>query len=63
LADRDLVKPLHDRLNKLFAGIYLETKVTSLADAGNAIEVGFEDATVAAAKVQPRAGFCRSAAQ
>ncbi len=44
LADRDLVKPLHDRLNKLFAGIYLETKVTSLADAGNAIEVGFEDA-------------------
>ena len=44
LADRDLVKPLHDRLNKLFAGIYLETKVTSLADADNAIEVGFEDA-------------------
>ena len=27
LADRDLVKPLHDRLKKLFVAIYLETKV------------------------------------
>ena len=44
LADRDLVKPLQDRLNKIFAAIYLETKVVSLADQGNAIEVGFEDA-------------------
>lgn len=44
LADRDLVKPLQDRLNKIFAGIYLETKVTSLAVAGDAIDVGFEDA-------------------
>jgi dihydrolipoamide dehydrogenase len=44
LADRDLVKPLQDRLNKIFAGIYLETKVTSLTDAGSAVEVGFEDA-------------------
>jgi dihydrolipoamide dehydrogenase len=44
LADRDLVKPLQDRLNKIFAGIYLETKVMSLAVAGDAIDVGFEDA-------------------
>ncbi len=44
LADRDLVKPLQDRLNKLFAGIYLETKVTSVAAAGDAVDVGFEDA-------------------
>jgi dihydrolipoamide dehydrogenase len=44
LCDRDLVKPLEDRLKKIFAGIYLETKVTSLADAGGAIDVGFEDA-------------------
>jgi dihydrolipoamide dehydrogenase len=44
LADRDLVKPLQDRLKKIFAGIYLDTKVTSLADAGSAIDVGFEDA-------------------
>jgi dihydrolipoamide dehydrogenase len=42
-ADRDLVKPLADRLAKIFAGIYLSTKVTSLAEAGEAIEVGFED--------------------
>ncbi len=44
LADRDLVKPLHDRLSKLFAGIYLETKVVSLSDSKTAIEVVFEDA-------------------
>jgi dihydrolipoamide dehydrogenase len=44
LADRDLVKPLQDRLNKIFAAIYLETKVTSLSDQGTAIDVGFEDA-------------------
>jgi dihydrolipoamide dehydrogenase len=43
LCDRDLVKPLEDRLKKLFAGIYLETKVTSLTNKGDAIEVGFED--------------------
>lgn len=44
LADRDLVKPLQDRLSKIFAGIYLETRVVSLAIAGDTIEVGFEDA-------------------
>ncbi len=44
LADRDLVKPLHDRLKRLFAGIYLETKVTALSDAKTAVEVEFEDA-------------------
>lgn len=42
--DRDLVKPLHDRLKKIFAGIYLDTKVTSLAEANDSIEVGLEDA-------------------
>lgn len=44
LADRDLVKPLHNRLKKILAGIYLETKVAGLADRGDAIEVTFEDA-------------------
>ncbi len=44
LCDRDLVKPLQDRLKKILAGIYLETKVTSLTERGDAIEVGFEDA-------------------
>ncbi len=42
-ADRDLVKPLHDRLKKIFAGIYLNTKVASLAEAGDAVNVTFED--------------------
>jgi len=44
LCDRDLVRPLEARLNKLFTGIYLETKVTSLTDKGDSIEVGFQDA-------------------
>ncbi len=43
--DRDLVKPLQDRLKKIFAGIYLDTKVTSLAEATDAVEVGMEDAS------------------
>ncbi|MEX0678136.1 MAG: dihydrolipoyl dehydrogenase [Pirellulales bacterium] len=42
--DRDLVKPLADRLKRIFAGIYLNTKVTSLAEATDAIDVGLEDA-------------------
>jgi len=41
-ADRDLVKPLQGRLEKLFANIYLNTKVASLADRGDYIEVTFE---------------------
>jgi dihydrolipoamide dehydrogenase len=40
-ADRDLVKPLQARLEKTFAGIYLDTKVVGLTDRGNAIEVKF----------------------
>ena len=43
-ADRDLVKPLQDRLVKLFAGIYLETKVAGLVDKGDEIEVTLESA-------------------
>jgi dihydrolipoamide dehydrogenase len=42
-ADRDLVKPLHKRLEKLFEKrIYLNTKVGSMAEVGNKIEVTFE---------------------
>jgi dihydrolipoamide dehydrogenase len=42
-ADRDLVKPLHKRLEKLFEGrIYLNTKVGSLGDRGDRVEVAFE---------------------
>jgi len=43
-ADRDLVKPLHSRLEKLFAAIHLKTKVVSLTDKGDAIEVNFQAA-------------------
>ncbi len=42
-ADRDLVKPLHKRLEKLFGKrIYLNTKVGSMSEVDNKIEVTFE---------------------
>ncbi len=42
-ADRDLVKPLHKRLEELFEKrIYTNTKVGSLGDLGDAIEAAFE---------------------
>ncbi len=42
-ADRDLVKPLQNRLKKLFEDrIYLNTKVGSVAEIENQIEVTFE---------------------
>jgi len=47
-ADRDLVRPLHKKLEKEFAAILLSTKVVSMAiigaDKGDAIEVTFEGA-------------------
>jgi dihydrolipoamide dehydrogenase len=41
-ADRDLVKPLHKKLQRDFAAIWLSTKVVSMADKKNAVEVVFE---------------------
>lgn len=42
-ADRDLVKPLHKRMEKLFdKRIYLNTKVGSMSEVDNKIEVTFE---------------------
>ncbi len=42
-ADRDLVKPLAQRIQKLVEDrLYLNTKVGSLGDVGNAVEVAFE---------------------
>lgn len=41
-ADRDLVKPLHKRLEKQFEAIYLKTKVAALKDLGSSIEVTYE---------------------
>ena len=43
-ADRDLVAPLAKRLGNLFAGIYLETKVASMALDGEMVAVTFEAA-------------------
>jgi dihydrolipoamide dehydrogenase len=40
--DRDLVKPLHQKLEKQFEAIYLSTKVVALADRQDSIEVTFE---------------------
>jgi len=41
-ADRDLVKPLQQRLDKLFEKIHLRTKVVRLEDRGESIRVHFE---------------------
>jgi len=43
-ADRDLVKPLADRLAKQFAAIRLETRVAGIEEAGDALRVTFADA-------------------
>lgn len=43
-ADRDLVKPLHARLEKLFVGIHLDTKVMGLVDKKDSIEVKLHSA-------------------
>jgi dihydrolipoamide dehydrogenase len=43
-ADRDLVKPLHKRLETLFDKIMLGTKVVSLEDTGDRVKVNVEDA-------------------
>ncbi len=45
-ADRDLVLPLHKRLEKLFAAILLNTTVSSLKEAGNGIRATFEGAAI-----------------
>ncbi|HZZ28294.1 MAG TPA: NAD(P)/FAD-dependent oxidoreductase, partial [Pirellulales bacterium] len=43
-ADRDLVRPLHSRLEKLFASILLSTKVVALVDKKDYIEVQLQNA-------------------
>src|SRR6202165_1096920 len=45
-ADRDLVLPLHKRLEKMFDGILLNTTVASVADEGTGIRATFEGADV-----------------
>ncbi len=41
-ADRDLVKPLEKRVRQRFAGVHLGTKVVSLEDAGDHVDVKME---------------------
>ncbi len=43
-ADRDLVKPLEDRVSKLFEAIYLRTKVAGMRATDGGIEITFEGA-------------------
>jgi len=45
-ADRDLVLPLHKRLEKMFDGILLNTTVKSLKDEGKGIRATFDGADV-----------------
>ncbi len=40
--DRDLVQPLHRRVDRLFTAIHLKTKVTALREAGSGIEADLE---------------------
>ncbi len=41
-ADRDLVRPLSARVEKIFEAIHLNTKVAGMREAGGGIAVGFE---------------------
>ncbi len=41
-ADRDLIRPLHKRLEKRYEGIYVKTKVTELAAQKNGLKATFE---------------------
>ena len=45
-ADRDLVLPLHKRMEKIFDSIMLNTTVTGVKDEGNGIRVSFDGADV-----------------
>src|ERR1051325_4140251 len=45
-ADRDLVLPLHKRMEKIFESIMLNTTVTGVKDEGTAIRVSFDGAEV-----------------
>ncbi|MBY0357018.1 MAG: dihydrolipoyl dehydrogenase [Candidatus Obscuribacterales bacterium] len=40
--DRDLVRPLHQHLEKTFKALYLNTKVTKIEDTGKSVKASFE---------------------
>jgi dihydrolipoamide dehydrogenase len=47
-ADRDLVSPLHKRLEKRFASIWLNTEVVKVTEEKNGIRVTFDGGPVEA---------------
>jgi len=53
-ADRDLVLPLHKRLEKMFDGILLNTTVAAVKDEGSGIRATFEGADVGVSEAKPR---------
>jgi dihydrolipoyl dehydrogenase len=53
-ADRDLVAPLHKRLEKMFDGILLNTTVTSVKDEGSWIRATFDGPEAGLAEAEPR---------
>jgi dihydrolipoamide dehydrogenase len=53
-ADRDLVLPLHKRLEKMFEGILLNTTVAAMKDEGRGIRAKFEGADVGVSEAKPR---------
>lgn len=53
-ADRDLVLPLHKRLEKMFEGILLNTTVAAVKDEGSGIRATFEGAEVGVSEAKPR---------
>jgi dihydrolipoamide dehydrogenase len=52
-ADRDLVLPLHKRLEKMFEGILLNTTVAAVQDEGTGIRATFEGADVGVSEAKP----------
>jgi dihydrolipoamide dehydrogenase len=53
-ADRDLVRPLHKRIEKRYEGIYLKTKVSKLEAQKNGLKAAFEGDSAPAPQVYDR---------
>ena len=53
-ADRDLIRPLHKRIEKRYEGIYLKTKVTRLEAHKDGLKATFEGENAPAAQVYDR---------
>src|SRR4029077_14100819 len=54
-ADRDLVLPLHKRMEKIFEAILLNTTVAAVKEEGNGIRVTFQPVETQPAASQPSA--------